>query len=285
MKSLYFLTCSKYPQGTDDDRLLVKPLKERGIDVHFIDWQDSNLLSKVGNDLVVVRSPWNYLEDKEAFLKACHKLPWLLNSSELIEWNIHKSYLFELEQLGLSIIPSFPLEQFDFRGTPFEKVVVKPYVSASSFETVVCHADALPDEVKRWRDSNPQNYFVQPYCSSIIDEGERSFIFFKSSKGPTFSHAAIKTPKKDDFRVQEEFGGTTVSFNPSSTEVEQAESFCLSLENKSWLYARVDLVLYENKWCLGELEVIEPDLYFRTAPKGILMLAEALSHLIKSREN
>ena len=49
-----------------------------------------------------------------------------------------------------------------------------------------------------------RSFILQPFINSIKKDGELSLIFFNKD----FSHALSKVPKKGDFRVQEEHGGT-----------------------------------------------------------------------------
>lgn len=191
-----------------------------------------------------------------------------------MRWNSHKSYLWEFEKLGLPIIPMTPLE--DLKEDFNKRFVVKPYVSASSFETVLIDGQ-LSSQVKRWQEDHPENYFVQPYCDSIETVGEYSLIFFNvRERGPTFSHATRKLPRKGDFRVQEEFGGTTQGVEVEKEMIAHAQNYCQILDGDEWLYARVDLVSYNGCWCLSELELIEPDLYLRTNDKAAGRLSEVL---------
>ena len=280
MKKIAFLTSKQIPAGTKDDNLLVKPLAQKGLEATFVDWQNLVALEELSKGLipVVIRSPWNYLEDIDGFLKVCAQQKPIFNSFGLIRWNIHKSYLQELALKGLPVAPVWPLEQFSFKKAQGLKLVVKPYISASSYQTVLL--DNGPDaEVLSWQQRAPGNYFVQPFLSSIQEEGERSFIFFNDGEKIIFSHAAVKLPKKGDFRVQVEFGGNTQSLVVSKEEVTEAKRFVDFLNSNEWLYARVDLVYYQNQWCLGELELIEPDLYFKTNEEA----PELFSEILKKR--
>ena len=94
---------------------------------------------------------------------------------------------------------------------------------------------------------------------NIIDEGEYSLFYF----GGTFSHAILKKPKQNDFRVQEDFGGVNKSIKPSKQLLEASEKVLKQIGQKL-LYARVDFVCNESdEFALMELELIEPALYFR----------------------
>lgn len=270
MKKVIFLTSESLPQGTLDDNLMRAPLSSLGIELQFGDWKKVQS-NKANGDVYVLRSPWNYIHFQKEFLSFCEMKKKLWNSFDVVRWNLHKGYLEEARRTGLSTIPMVSLEEYQEEQDLLEhsKLVIKPYISASSHQTLVFNRK-LPDEARGWLQDRPGDYFIQPFCESILEEGERSFIFFNNGKEVVFSHAAQKRPKKGDFRVQEEFGGQITALKVDEKMVAYAREFCRLLEKREWLYVRVDLVLFQGEWCLGELEAIEPDLYLRTdenAPK------------------
>ena len=117
-----------------------------------------------------------------------------------------------------------------------------------------------------------EDVLIQPFVSSIKTIGEYSFIFF----GGKFSHGIIKTPKDGEFRIQEEHGGHVKKYEPSNEELVQVKTILAFLKYPC-LYARVDVVKVENKFELMELELIEPELFFRFSENGERKLIEALS--------
>jgi hypothetical protein len=78
-----------------------------------------------------------------------------------------------------------------------------------------------------------------------------------------FSHAILKTPKDDDFRVQEEHGAAIISAEPESALLDTAAGV-LSLVEPEPVYTRCDFIRGPaGRFLLMELEVIEPSLYLR----------------------
>jgi hypothetical protein len=103
------------------------------------------------------------------------------------------------------------------------------------------------------------------------EEGEDSLFFF----GGELSHAVLKSPKEEDFRVQEEHGGLIQPVQPPAPLAELGHRIVESLPIPP-LYARVDLArLDSGQYALMELELIEPSLYFRTDPKSPRRFARA----------
>ena len=113
---------------------------------------------------------------------------------------------------------------------------------------------------------------IQPFQHHIISRGELSIIMI----GGKFSHAVIKRAKKGDFRVQDDFGGSVAIYNPTKKEIDFSKEIIKKL---SFLptYARVDIVL-DNKGflALSELELIEPESWFRLEKSAAQKLAKEI---------
>jgi glutathione synthase/RimK-type ligase-like ATP-grasp enzyme len=102
---------------------------------------------------------------------------------------------------------------------------------------------------------------IQPFLSSVVDEGEYSLFYFNGQ----YSHTIKKVPKQGDFRVQEEHGGQLHTVQPNAALLDTAEHVLGQLPESS-LYARIDLLRSKSTsphtWQLMEVELIEPSLYF-----------------------
>jgi glutathione synthase/RimK-type ligase-like ATP-grasp enzyme len=105
---------------------------------------------------------------------------------------------------------------------------------------------------------------------AIVD-GERSLVFL----GGRFSHAVRKVPKAGDYRSQRHLGGTEVDHQPNSAELRVALSAMEAAPGRL-SYARVDLVNWQDAPALIELEVIEPDLFFRGVPERMDRFVEVV---------
>ena len=95
-----------------------------------------------------------------------------------------------------------------------------------------------------------------------------------------YSHAVLKKAKLGDFRVQDDFGGTVNSYDPTKEEIAFAEKVFQSCKSMP-LYGRIDIVWDENrKFYLSELEIIEPELWIRNYPKSAERIAEAVKKIL-----
>ena len=96
-----------------------------------------------------------------------------------------------------------------------------------------------------------------------------------------YTHAVRKIAKKGDFRVQDDHGGKVEKYNANKNEIQFAIK-CLENCPEAPLYARVDII-YDNNGqiSLGELELIEPELWFRNNPKSAKLLASKIYEDLK----
>ena len=116
---------------------------------------------------------------------------------------------------------------------------------------------------------------LQEFQENIVSEGEMSLMLFDGE----YSHAVLKIAKPGDFRVQDDYGGSVHDYKPSTAEIEFAKKVihaCPELPT----YARVD-IFKDNygKWALAELEIFEPELWFRNRHEA----ASVLAGIIKSK--
>jgi len=93
------------------------------------------------------------------------------------------------------------------------------------------------------------------------------------------SHAVRKSAAPGEFRVQDDHGGTVQVHAPSEAEVSVARQ-SLAATPEPVTYARVDLVGSDGGPLVMELEIIEPELFFRHAPCTAGRLARALDALL-----
>ena len=112
----------------------------------------------------------------------------------------------------------------------------------------------------------------QEFQYEIQRKGEMSLIMINGQ----FTHAVLKKAKHGDFRVQDDFGGTVVDYVPNQEEIAFAEK-AIAACPKETTYGRVD-IFYDNESLLsiGELELIEPELWFRKHHAAADKLADAI---------
>jgi len=263
--------CSDYEVS---DHLLIEPLKQLGWHCDTVSWRATDVN---WNDyqLVMVRSPWDYQLDCDAFVKVLQEIEdssaHLDNPLKIIKWNVNKHYLRELEAKGIEIVPTLWCDDISENDIPnyfnqltTNEMVMKPCISAGAFDTYrLTPPKALAQQEELLKVFKQREFMVQPFMSGIIDEGEFSLFYFDDQ----FSHAILKTPQNNDYRVQEEFGSLIVKVDPEPVLKQHAKKV-LNVIDTSLLYARLDFVRTATGFALMEAELIEPSLYFNLDDKS-----------------
>lgn len=260
-----------------DDPLVYGPMADKGWQVNTVPWLGATIDWSV-YDAVVIRSTWDYQFYSQAFLDVLEKIAAtgvrLENEIDLVKWNMNKSYLRDLEEKGISIVPTLWGHGLDvqqssglfkeIRGwdTGSEDFVIKPRVSASAKDTF--RISGAPEQNLHGIASRFENreWMVQPFMENIVSEGEFSLFYF----GGQLSHTILKQPQKGDFRVQEEYGGQNRLIERPETKLRDSSDQVISALDSIPLYARVDMVRFQQNFYLMELELIEPSLFFSMDP-------------------
>ena len=177
--------------------------------------------------------PGDYQNAADEFLtvlKEIEKATHLENPRSLVEWNFRKTYLRDLENLGISIIPtlwrdrlSAESDELDvfFSALETDELVIKPVISANADGTFRLSRDfshTARQELARTFQS--KECMIQPMMQSVVEEGEYSLFYLAGE----CSHAVLKTPKSGDFRVQEEHGGHIQAIAPEPLLKERADA-------------------------------------------------------------
>ena len=273
------LTDSRYVQPNEKNQYIENVLKEDGLLIEALnnlglktikkDWNDSNFnWNSTKTD--VFRSTWDYFDKFSIFqnwLSQVQNKCALINSYEQIKWNLDKHYLQDLKNWSLPIPKSVFINKMS--GTKLKDIatnmkwnhiVVKPTVSGADKNTFQLKDQEIENFQTNWiRLTNEEDFIVQEFQKNIIKSGEIAVMLF----GGKYSHAVLKKAKKGDFRVQDDFGGTVETITPSKEIIDLAEKAIKKL-NPTPLYCRLDVILNnQNKAVIIELELIEPELWFR----------------------
>ena len=277
-----FATSAAYSRLTPDDRLAAEACDAHGIRVTPAVWDDPHA-PWTDYDAIVIRSTWDYhrrpaeFTDWLARIESMGARVW--NPVPLLRWNANKRYLAELASRGVAIVPGMllPLREASALGDVMDRhgwndVVIKPTISATAYGTHrVLRADA--SRVARDFAELPAStdILVQPFLREIESVGEWSLVYFSGR----FSHSVRKRPARGDFRVQTEYGGSSVAEQAPAAVIEAGAAVLRAVEGP-WLYARVDGIETANGFRLMELEMLEPLLFFELAPGSPERFAAAL---------
>ncbi|CAF5164189.1 unnamed protein product, partial [Rotaria sp. Silwood1] len=110
--------------------------------------------------------------------------------------------------------------------------------------------------------------------SNVVREGELSLLVFDGQ----LSHAVRKIASPDDYRVQHEHGGITTAVDQPSAEMLELAYASLAICPETPVYARIDMIRNHltERLSIMELELIEPDLFWKHALDGGMRFARAI---------
>jgi hypothetical protein len=282
------LTCRTYAGAYENEVALAAEMDKK-FQVDVLIWNDTDVDWSSYNYLIF-KSIWDYFEYPAAFLAWIDILEKnhikTLNPLHIIKQNQHKFYLRDLQQQGIDIIPTVfipkntGLDLSFLKDNNWERAVIKPAVSGGAYLTKLFSQSQISEiEAEYLPIAQERDLLVQPFMPEIQTMGEISLLFFRG----IFSHAVLKKPIGDDYRVQSQFGGQYQTYFPTDTLIETAKNMTKRFGN-DLLYARVDGILKNNKFLLMEVELIEPDLYFNHAPNAKKMYLKALEAMITESE-
>ncbi|MEZ4381895.1 MAG: hypothetical protein R3A79_11160 [Nannocystaceae bacterium] len=286
-------SCRELPDWEKDDLPLYAALRERGVAVAVVAWDDPEV-RWAGFDACLIRTTWDYWDDGEGGDRRDEFIAWaervdgmtrLFNPAAIVRWNTHKRYLRDLAGAGAPLAPTIWLPAgatIDVAAAVIERGwtggFIKPQIGACARGTLRFAADeagfaAAQAHLGATLEREPM--LLQPYLRRVETEGETSLIFFDGA----FSHAVQKIPVPGDYRVQDDYGASDRPTQVSAAEIAAAAELVAAAggEHAPLLYARVDMMRDEQgRWVLAELEAVEPSLFFRHDEAAPGRLADAL---------
>ncbi|UJR13117.1 hypothetical protein I4U23_000141 [Adineta vaga] len=270
------------------------------INVLSIPWYESPL-SIQSSHIYLVNLVWNYHLQTNRWLTWLQSWPEtlrLINSVKLLLWNTKKTYLKDLEMKGIPIIPTIFVDHIDetklIEATGYFNtfdLIIKPQISASSdniIRVLIGNDDFVSkpksisiNEAIEKLNKIPQigSMMIQPFMTNISHEGEISVIIFDGQ----ISHVVKKTVHQNDFRVQTKYGGTCVTLDNISSEIQILVDITLKACPEMPIYARIDILRNNitNKLCVVELELIEPGFFLDNSSDGGMAFAKTILKKIK----
>ena len=296
MTDITLLTCRAYYKPDNvtpyiqnilvEQELLKSALEAQGLKVDITYWDNPSYKWQQTKS-VLFRTVWDYFERYNEFwewLEQVKTKTRLINSYELIKWNIDKHYLRDLKNNNIQIVPTYFADRGDSISlqeianlNDWKHIVIKPAISASAFNTYKITNDEIKQNEQLFHELlQTHDMLVQPFFPTIYELGEASLMVF----GGKFTHAILKKAKAGDFRVQDDFGGTVHDFNPTHEEIKFAEEVFQSCTSMP-IYGRADIIWDLNKHIyLSELEIIEPELWIRNRPESANKIAEAVKKVL-----
>jgi len=277
-------TCRALPGGDEDADVLLAATGAAGLDADWRVWDDP-AVDWDSYDLVVIRSTWDYVPRRDDFAAWAASVPRLANPADVVAWNTDKTYLRELAEAGLPVVPTAWLSSSADEWPSWPDLVVKPTVSAGARDT----ARYGPSEQDRAQDhaarllSLGRAVMVQPYLAGVDTEGESTLVYVGGDYSHSLRKAAVLRPgdaaETDDLWRPEEI----TERKPAAGEQTLAERTQAAVPGgaERLLYARVDLLPGpDGEPVVGELELAEPSLFLTKAPGSADRFAAAIKNAL-----
>jgi glutathione synthase/RimK-type ligase-like ATP-grasp enzyme len=286
-------TCSQLPAWERDDLPFHAALRALASVEHPV-WDDP-AVDWSRFDRVVIRTTWDYQQRREEFIAWTERVAAstrLHNPAPIVRWNTAKTYLRELEAVGVPIAPTTWFEVGQRHSLAritaqrgLARGFLKPAVAANArgaFRFDARNAAELATAQSHFeRLTEVEPMMLQPYLPAVEHEGELSLIYFDG----VLSHAVRKIPVHGDFRTQDDHGARDEPIAVADDAAALAErtlaGFATLARERGWppelLYARIDMLRDESgQLVLNELELVEPSLFFRHAPEAAGRFAAAV---------
>jgi glutathione synthase/RimK-type ligase-like ATP-grasp enzyme len=269
-------SCAPLPEPDPDQQPLMDALAERGLRVETLAWDDPRADWPAAR-LTVLRSTWNYPRRAAEFLRWAERtaaVSRLWNPLEVVRQNLHKSYLLDLERRGVAVVPTKLVRQGSATSLraaagEWERVVVKPAISAASLDTIrVERDDFARGEAHLQMILASRDALVQPYLPSVEGEGERALVCVDGA----LTHAVRKHPR---FSAEAESVSGALPIAPDERALAER---ALATVGHPLLYARVDVARdAAGRVLVMELELIEPSLFLVQHPPALERFADAIA--------
>ncbi len=278
-----FLNMDSTAEWSIDADLAFEPLAELGWHAEWLPWKTVDVDWNRW-DVVYLAATWDYPDEPGRFIDVLEEIDasraLLVNPIDAVRWSVQKTYLRDLDERGVAIVPTEFFERFKecptedlYQRFDTDTLVFKPVIGANAQHAFLVPRAELSATRSAMADVfSSRPFMVQPCMRAIYDDGEYSLMYVAGD----YSHAIRKVPKSGDFRVQEEHGSTITGATPTDAMRAVSER-ALAAADSDLLYARCDIVRDDDgRYCIMELELVEPSLYLRMDAAAPARFAVAL---------
>ena len=237
-------------------------------------------------DLVAAMYTWGYVTCRSAFLEWAEQVETstrLVNSAVHLRWNSDKTYLAELADIGVPVVPTAWVAPGETWWPPAQDYVIKPTVGSGGQGAARYRAgdrEVADDHVRRLHRGG-HTVMVQPYQQSLDTAGETALVFL----GGRFSHAVNKSAlliadAGEAERLWEQEVITPTAAPAASRQLAETVMATVVTKLGSTPYARVDLVQDDDgRPRVLEVELVEPSLFLASADGSAQRFAAILRRL------
>ena len=271
-----------------EESLLLEALQKLNLKACCIGWNDPQFAWSSTN-CVIIRETWDYfhrIDEYKAWLSSVKDQTTLINPFDTLSWNLDKFYLKDLELKGVVIPPTIFVKRGERKTlthwideSGWDELVIKPAVAGGARDTHRIRKMEISKYEQIFQSLvRNERMLIQEFQTNILTEGEKTLVMI----GGEFTHGILKKGKPGDFRVQDDHGGTVHNYQPSQKEINFA-IHAIGKVSPTPAYGRVD-ILTDNagNLVLQELELIEPELWFRFNPKAANLLGAKVKDYLET---
>jgi len=291
--TVYIASTEKNKGLIQEDIFIQKAFLSHGL-VSKIETLENIVSKAIFGDVLFLKSIWGYHKDYKKFLEYIsilkEKKVILVNDYEYIHWNINKSkYFSEID--FLKIIPAYKLDLSNVKSIndiekiiklitkddPNNKFVIKPSIAASGYLACIYDKkDTVNNCISDILSHKDLDFMIQPFRFQIV-EGEISIVLINGKIQYGIKRfPGIFTKKKEPKYIH-----TQEIPKQFIAQINLLLDFFINKFKSLPKICRVDFVKHGLDYELMEIELIDPDLFFRYIPDKILnkCLAELLDIL------
>ncbi len=279
---IYIASSEEYVGKIQEDVYIRDAYRNKGFSCEIFTLKNIVKISKPF-DVVILKSIWGYYLHHKEFLKQISILRKknikLINDYNFIFWNINKyEYLQELKHM--KVVPTVLLSLRNTKKSSEIKnvilkinktlntdtMVVKPCISESGYLTF--KYDKTKDNknvIALLKKHKRLNFIAQPYRPDILT-GELSIVMIKGillycvNRFPGVFTENKKIEYIDQGKIPKQI----------TDQVKLLHNFFIDKFKSLPKICRIDFVKSESDYELMEVELIDPDLFFRNLPEDIL---------------
>lgn len=273
-----------------EDQFVTEALHALNVASTRVEWADTSV-DWQQYDAVLIRQIWDYFDrfaEFQNWIDRVDAATTLINPAAVVRWNWDKQYLLDLSRAGVPTVQTEVVKRQEqgpdlataLQQAGLSQAVIKPAVSGAGRETYRIRSLEDARQLKaRWQQLvAAEDMLIQPFMPEILNSGEVSIMIMHGQ----VTHAVRKIAAPGEFRVQDDHGGKVVSHVPSAAEKNVALQ-AVEAVPAPVSYARVDLVAGESGPCIMELELIEPECFFRNCPQAAQRLAASVVEVIRQQ--
>lgn len=278
---IYIASSEKHVGKIQEDIYMRDSFKNKGFFCEIIALKNIVRIAKP-SDVVILKSIWGYHLHHRIFLKQIsilrNKKVKLINNYDFISWNIDKyKYLNELRNIN-----TIPTKLLKFKNTKkvsqirkiilqmgeilhTDTLVIKPRISESGYLTF--KYDVKMDNksiITLLKQNQELNFIIQPYRSGVL-AGELSVIMINGIVLYGIKRFPGIISEKSD-PVYKKFTSLPVAIKK---QVDILKTFFLEKFGVLPNICRVDFLKFKTGYEILEVELIDPDLFFRYIPQSL----------------